>query len=945
MACYLNKCWIYNKPFGSFRVLLFLTNLLMTKFFSFLVLFLFCYSAANAQNDIVLRGTVVDINTQLPMEMATVYFSTVKDSTVIEYATTDKNGVFRINTKKIDKPVFLKVNYMGYQPLVEEQKGLMESKDFGKLYLLESVNALDNVVIKSEAPPITIKKDTLEFNASSYKVRPDANVEALLKQLPGVDVDNDGKVTVNGREVTQFLVNGKTFFDRDGALILKNLPAEIIKKVQVSDFKTKKEELAKQESTSDYSSINLTIDEKKNKGFFGKVLGGYGSDDRYESSLIMNFFKDQQKISILASSNNINSTGFSMDDVFDNMSGGRNSKTSSQSSGGGKGITQSNLAGINYSDAWTKDFDVSSSYNFSNTINNNESKSSQTNFLPTGNILTSSDSKTRNENTGNKINLELEYKINPSTRLFITPRFNQTRSNSTSNSSTSSEDENGQALNESTSESKNENTSTNFANTINFNKTFEKKSRNLSFVFDNNNTRSDANALNLSETIFYQDNKPNDERNQNSKNNTSSDIYSADIEYTEPITDSLRIRFGSDFNWTKTINDQKTYNFDSNTDSYSDLNESLTNYITSTQNSVSPKMGITLQKNKYTINLNTKTSLVDYDNHSLYLGNSTDLNKKYALPFASAQMRYKFSRSKNLTLKYDYSNALPSATQLLPVLNLTNPLNTVIGNPNLNPIEKNSAGIDFKNFDFRTRSGYSMFVKADYYNNDVVSTSIYDDSGKRTTTYANISGTYIASVGGNWNQSIKKDAHVLRYGLGINGSYSFDKGFTNAILYNAKSAAITPKLYLTYEYGELLSVSPSYSLTYNETQYENYTRDASSNVVHRINLQTTSYWPANFIFGNDFGHTYNSNISDDFKKDFYLWNTSLSYGFFDKKVYAKIKVYDVLNQNQSATRTISATSIRDEENTVLKRYVMFSVAYKIGNFAGAEKGGKRRQRE
>ena len=161
----------------------------MTKIYYFLIFSLFCYSAS-AQNDIVLKGTVVDINTQLPLELATVYFTTVKDSTVIEYATTDKNGAFSIKTKKYDKPVFLKVNYMGYQPYFEEEKGLLESKDFGKLYLLENVNALDNVVIKSEAPPITIKKDTLEFNAASYKVRPDSNVETLLKQLPGFDVGN-----------------------------------------------------------------------------------------------------------------------------------------------------------------------------------------------------------------------------------------------------------------------------------------------------------------------------------------------------------------------------------------------------------------------------------------------------------------------------------------------------------------------------------------------------------------------------------------------------------------------------------------------------------------------------------------------------------------------------------------------------------------------------------
>lgn len=920
----------------------------MSKFYSLLLfLILSVFNSINAQNAIGIKGTILDINTQLPLELATVYFTNVKDSTVLEFTTTDKNGVFNFYTKKFEKPVLLKVNYMGYQTFVEEQTELRESKDFGKIYLLQNVNTLDDVIITTEAPPIRIKKDTLEFNAQSFKVRPDANVEILLKQLPGFEVDSDGKITVNGKEVTQFLVNGKAFFDKDGAMALKNLPAEIINKVQVSDFKTKKEELSKQESTSDYSSINLTIDEKKNKGYFGKFLAGYGTDDHYESSAIINFFKGKQKISVLASSNNINATGFSMDEVFDNMSGGRNSR-GGKSSGSGKGITQSNLVGINYSDEWSKKLEASSSYNFNESSTKNESKSSQTSFLPTGTILTEAASKTKNGNTGNKANFELEYKINPTTRLVVTPNINVSRSNNSSNSSSFSKDENGQSLNESTSNSFNENSNTNFSNTINFNKAFEKKARNFSLVFNNNNSKTDTNGMNLSKTIFYQNNKPNDERNQKNANDNSYNSYSADIEYTEPITDSLRIRFGSDFEWNREKNDLKTYNFDAVSQLFSDLNGSLTNYTTSQRNSISPKVGITFEKNKLTVSLNSSTSIIDYNNHSLYMNNVTDLNKKYVLPYAKVQLRYKIEKSKFLTFKYDYSNSLPSPTQLLPVINLSNPLNTIVGNPNLNPSERNSANLNFRNFDFRTRSGYSVYIKGDYSNNEVVSSSVYDADGKKNTTYVNISGTYSATIGLNWNQTIKREAHVFRYGLGLNGNYSFDKGFTNAVLYNARTTGITPRAYLSYDYGELLTITPAYSLSYNETQYENTSRAASSNVVHRINLQTTSYWPNNWIFGNDFGYTYNSQISSAFKKDFYLWNTSLSYGFFDKKMYLKIKVYDVLNQNQSATRTISATSIRDEENTVLKRYAMFSVSYKLGNFMKKGRGsskGKDRERD
>lgn len=918
----------------------------MTKLFSFLSFFFLFVLAANAQNDITVKGTVLDVNTQLPLELATVYFTTVKDSTVLEYATTDKNGAFRMNIKKFDRPVFLKVNYMGYQTYYEEYKNLSESKDFGKLYLIENVNALNDVVIKTEAAPITIKKDTLEFNANSYKVRPDSNVETLLKQLPGFDVDNDGKITVNGREVNQVLVNGKTFFDKDGAIAIKNLPADIIKKIQVSDFKTKKEELSKQESTSDFSSINITIDEKKNKGYFGKIMGGYGTDDRYEANINLNYFNNKQKISLLASSNNINSTGFSMDDVFDNMGGGRNSSGrggGNSNSGSGKGITQSNLVGVNYSDDWTEKLLAMGSYNFSNTVNKNESKVNELNFLPTGNNTVESDSKTRNESTGNNANFELEYRIDPKTRIVFVPKVNQSRTNSSAISSSQTEDEEGNLLNTSASSSFSEGNNTNFGNTINFNKAFERKSRNLSFVFSNNNTDNDSDGINISETIFYEGAKPNDLRNQKTLKKNTSDSYSVDLEYTEPITDSLRIRFGSDLDWKSTSNDQKTFDFNAATQEYTDYSSRFSNYTSSTQNSVTPKVGITLQKNKFTINLDSRTSIVSFDNYSLYQDVATDLNKKYALPFATALLRYKFSRSKNLSFKYDYSNALPSATQLMPVVNLNNPLNTIVGNPDLNPVEKNSINFNFRNYDFRSRSGYSVYLKGDYYNNDIVSISNYRDDGTRETTYVNISGVYNASIGANWSQSVKFDAHTLRYGLGLNANYSFDKGFTNDILYYAKSTGITPKVYMSYDYGEVLTIAPSYNLSYNQSKYENYSRDATSNVVHRINLQTTTYWPANLIFGNDFGYTYNSNISDGFKKDFYLWNTSLSYGFLNKTLYAKVKVYDVLNQNLSATRTISATSIRDEENTVLQRYVMFSLAYKIGNFSGAEKGGKRQR--
>ena len=325
---------------------------------------------------------------------------------------------------------------------------------------------------------------------------------------------------------------------------------------------------------------------------------------------------------------------------------------------------------------------------------------------------------------------------------------------------------------------------------------------------------------------------------------------------------------------------------------------------------------------------------MQYDNFSNYLNQATDLNKKYILPNLSGQVRYKIDRSKALTTRYNYSVSLPSSNQLLPVVNLSNPLNTITGNPDLKPNEKHSASINYRNFDFRTRSGYNIYANADFYASEIITSSIYDVDRKRKTTYENISGTYSISGGGSWNKSIKQESNLLRYGISLNGNFSTSKGFTDGVLFDAVSTGISPRIYMNYDYGEFFTVAPSYNFSYNETQYENYLTNSSSNYVHRFNIQTTSYWPKNWTWGNDFGYTYNSRLSSEFKKDFYLWNTSLSYSFFNKDFVAKIKVYDVLNQNQSTTRTISDTSIRDEENTILKRYAMFSLTYKIQNFAG-----------
>jgi hypothetical protein len=917
----------------------------MPKFYYALVaLFICSFSFAQTFN---FKGKVLDEKTNLPIESATVYLSNVKDSTVIDYTITDKFGKFNFKIKKLDKPVYLKVSFVTYSDYKEELKAIEADKDFGTIILKEAVNNLNEVVVKGQAPPIRIKKDTLEFNVSSFKVRPDANVETLLKQLPGVEIDAEGKITVNGKEVNQILVNGKPFFDKDGKVALQNLPSDIINKVQVTDTKTKKEEKTGAAASSNSASINLTIDENKNKGFFGKFMAGKGSDKRYESSTLLNYFKNKTKVSVLASSNNINSIGFSMDEVFDNMGGGRNSNIWMQDNGtfsingrrygSGSGITKSNMVGINYSDEWTKRTETSLSYFYSDANTKNTNRTNLINFLPSGNFTTNSNSSSIEDRYTHNVSSVFEFKIDSTMSIVLEPNFTKSNVKNGNLSTQTSFDATNALLNESTADNSSVNDNDNFTNTLSFTKSFKKKGKYLSLVFENENgTTTDKNYV-KSNTIFYQGSVPDDNRNQfnNSKNRTAN--YRTEFEFTQPITDSLQVKLGLEYKNNKDNNNRNSFDYDNTTQDYSIANSLLTNEFNSLERTFSPSTGLVFTRNKFNIDVNMGTNIINFNNDANYLNVNSTLNKNYLIPSIRAYGGYRFTKSRNIWFNYNYDYNLPSAKQLLPIEDLANPLNTFIGNSDLDLNKYHNFYFSYRDFDYATRSGYGTYMGGNFYDNQVVSSVSYDANRKRTTTYDNVAGTYNSWFGVYWNKSFKKEAHKYRFELRANNNFGLSKGFTDNQLYNAKTYTFSPRVSFTYDYGELLTINPSYNYSYNKTNYTNYVVDKASNFTHKFNLQVTSYWPKNWTFGNDFGYNYNSNIAGGFKKDFYLWNTSLSYSFFEKKLMAKVKVYDLLNQNQSATRTISATSIRDEENVVLKRYVMFSLTYKIEKFAGKEK--------
>ena len=904
--------------------------------FNFLFLLFVCFSSF-AQSTITLKGKILKDNSQSPIESATIYLIRAKDSSMVNYTISDKNGIFKLETKKMDEKFVLKISGEGYQDFSQSIEKINTNKDFGLLYLTEKINELNEVVIKSAASPVRVKKDTLEFNAASFKVRPDANVEALIRQLPGAQIDENKTITINGKVVDKILVNGKPFFDEDGKIAVQNLSADMVKKVQVSNTKTKEEEMTKQESSSNTSTINLTLKEDKNKGIFGKFMGGYGTDDRYESSGIASYFKNKRRITALVSSNNINATGFSMDDVFDNMGGGRNNGGMRVIMGGSsnsapRGITRSTTAGLNYDDEWIKKFNSHIAYNYKNLDNENRNKSSRAEFLPTGNIFTESESVSNQLTEGHNITTEFQYKINDRTNIYLTPSFAKSTTTGNSASQSSARDDNNDLMNETSSKSNYYSDSGNFNNYMGFFKSFKKKGRYFNASMQNNNSRNESNSISNSATLFYQNATPDDIRNQNVLSESVNDNLFINLSYSEPITDSLSVSVGVTTNWRKSIDDRDTFDFDAATGKYSDKNELRSNYFETQSTRFSPTAGFTIRKKKLNVWASLGTYFVEADNYSDYLNTKTNLSKNYALPEGNLNINYNFSRTKNLRAYYYRQYSLPSAQQILPVANLSNPLNTIVGNSNLDIGKSHYASFNYGNQNTASLSGFSIYSNANYYDSSIASTSIYDENGKQRTTYVNISGNYNLNLGANWDKTVKKEQNTFKYSFKLNTGYEFQKGFTNVQLYSAQIKSVSPGVSFSYDYGYFFTLRPSYNFTFRKTDYSNYRIDEASNREHNFKIEATNYIHKQWVIGNDFGYNYNSNISGGFKKDFYLWNTSLSYKTKEDQWIFKVKVYDILDQNQSATRSISATSVTDSQNTVLKRYGMFSITYKFKKF-------------
>ncbi|MBC8756738.1 TonB-dependent receptor [Kordia sp. YSTF-M3] len=912
----------------------------MTKpFIVILVLIASIFTSSLCAQEFEITGKIIDKTAKTPLESATVYIESIKDSTLITYTISDRKGNYELSTRTKLKEVNLFVTFNGFQTYKQKvtlDTSVIRLPDIG---LELASNELDAVQIVAIRAPITVKKDTLEFNADSFKTRPDATVQDLIKQLPGVEVDSDGKITVNGKEVNKILVNGKPFFGNDPNIATKNLTKDIVDKIQVMATKSESEEFTGKQGTSEEQTINIELKKDQNKGFFGRATVSGGTDERYAMSGIGNYFNENQRISVLASKNNINSSGFSYDEIYDMMgnSGGNVYFGDGQGfgglrGGGGQGITTSSNAGASFVDEFKDKTEILADYFFSRSDSENESRVERENILPDGSFFTNSTSTSMNVNDSHRATSELQFKIDSTFKIIVAPSFRYTEGENFSSRNEESLDDEGTLLNRGDSQNSTDSERRNFANNIDVIKKFGSKGSYISLGINNSfiNNVSD-NFLNTTNEIFGT--TPSTEtRDQLTDTESKQNQISADIEYRIPLKEKLFLDLNYRFANRRERNDRRVFDFDNTTNQYDAFNQTLSSDLKVNFQTHTPKIGINYEGEKLYLSFNTGLLFSELKNEELI--QNTSVTSSFSDISINSYMRYSIKQGMSVYVNYNTNTQSPSAQQLQPVANVSNPLNIVVGNPNLNREFNQSMYLNFNNYDFKSKSGFFAWFSATLTNDKIVPFSTTDENRIRTTTYTNVDGVFRGNGGVSYSKTIKRDSSSVRFRVGLYNNYTKEFNFSNSVKFSTKQNRLTPSVRMTYNYRELLEIEPRYSMSFNTIQYslENLENETFQN--HNVGLKTTTFWPKKIVFGNDLRYTYRTNVAPGFERSALFWNMSLGIKILNDKGTIKLTAYDLLDQNINTRRSVTADYIQDSQSTVLQRYFMLGFTYKLSKVGG-----------
>lgn len=902
-----------------------------------------------AQTNYVIKGSAGDAESNVKLPGTTIMVLNQKDSIMRAFTWAGNTGDFTV--KNLPKGKFLLLmTYPGYADYVEKftLDSINTSHDFGYINMMLKAKLLKDVIVKGQVDAIKIKGDTTEFNAKAYKTQPNASVEDLLKQLPGIQVDKDGKITAQGQTVQKVLVDGEEFFGDDPTLVTKNLRADMVDKVQLFDKKSDQATFTGIDDGKTTKTINIKLKQDKKNGLFGKLNGNVGTGGYYEGQLQFNRFKANEKFSVYGTTANDGRTGLEYSDASslgvgnDNVqftddggmmffSGGGDALDSFSGYYDGRGKPIASSAGAHYDTKWNGEKQsVNANYKIGQIDVTGVTTSTTQQTLPTGINNTYSNQSFDNFAFRQKLDLTYQIKLDTATTLKLIASGTDKTFHVINDYSTRT-DSSGVNLNDNSRNIDNRGNEHIFNASAFLTKKFKKVGRTLSWyvseAYDQNQTNGYLNSV----TNYYKNGKIDSTVtiNQYKPTKTVTQSLKSNITYSEPLSKKLSLLF----NYGISINNASSNNqsFDQSApDVYDIFDPTYSNDYKFNQLDNQVGAILNYKYKKAIFNIGTKVSDNSYKQIDEY--NNTEMSRSFINWYPQAMYQYKFGPQSTLTINYNGNTQQPSIQQIQPLISNTDPLNIMLGNPNLKPSFRNSIYGWYNSY--KVISGMSMFINGGYSNTfDAIVNNTVTSAGRNTTQYVNLHGEtpYNYYFYGNIGQKIKPINTYVGVGLNANAnvSYTYSDGQLDEGKSHTYGANLTIQKFVEKKYDFGVNGGPSYTFSSMSLQPDVNNNAAGFHSSGWFNV----FLPLKFGTGSDIDYNYTAKTQAFSAQYKTIWNAYIFKTFLkDDKLKISASVNDLLNQNTNYTRGVYGNMTIQTNTTGIRRFFMFSVVWNFTKF-------------
>lgn len=941
---------------------------------SILSMLLMLVAIASLAQERLISGKITDRDTKEPVEQVTIQLLKT-DSTYVSGAISNERGLFHVNAPANGK-YLLKITSVGYKSTVKRIQ-ISEDKNLamGNVVIGADAIMLKGAVVTAMAQKVSLKEDTFVYNSAAYRTPEGSVVEELVKRLPGAEVSDDGTIKINGKEVKKILVDGKEFMTGDTKTALKNLPTSIIDKIKAYDEKSDLSKVTGIDDGEEQTVLDFGVKKGMNKGVISNIDLGVGNKNRYNMRGMGGYFADNNRFMLFANANNTSDRGF----------GGGPGRGFWR---GANGLNASKMIGANYNYELKDKFKFNTSLRWNHSDGDVWSSRSSENFMGTSNSFSNSLSQSYSRSNSWNGNIRLEWMPDSMTNILFRPSISWSSSDGLSGSQSASYNKdpytittkdplseegveelekaeamvNSQLTNGITYSDNN-----NINGMLQVNRKLGNKGRNITLRVDAKYTDKDSKSISLNNAKLYlvQTAEGKDSTYQTNRYNLTPSknySYAGQLTYSEPLWKATFLQFSYKFTYSYSKSDRSTYDFSKYAmsgdheyrgwDSYLNpfaghLNDyrddDLSRFSEYRNYNHDIQVMMRFIRQKYNLNFGVMVQPQQSKYIQDYQGVHVDTVRNVVNVSPTLDFRYRFSKMSNLRINYRGTTSQPSISQLLDITDNSDPLNISMGNPGLKPSFTQNFRLFYNNFVQNHNKGIMTFVNFSTTNNSISNKVTYDETtGGRITRPENINGNWNAMGAFMFNCSIDS-AGVWNINTGAHANYN---NYVSYLSLDKKSdsqknttRSITWRQNLSFSYrNDWAEFSLDGTLTYNK---------AKNKLQPTSNLETWqfSYGPSMTLTA-PWGTSLNSSLSINSRRgyndssmntDEFVWNAQLSQGFLKgKPLTIMLQFYDILRQQSTFSRAISATSRTDTEYNAVNSYAMLHVVYRLNLFGGKE---------